>query len=160
MNTIRFMYKRYKKWKIKWIKICSFLFNKTIVYHRFSQSSNIFLTAIRTLVVPSVGKSYPDRTVIYKRAPRLRRTGVPLLMTEIAARISLGLQPAGGREPFIFLLVNNMLSKRETNLYFPNGWLSIWGSISGPEMELNLGYTSLKSLYQRKMHLMWNKKMA
>ena len=154
MNTIRFMYKRYKKWKIKWIKICSFLFNKTIVYHRFSQSSNIFLTAIRTLVVPSVGKSYPDRTVIYKRAPRLRRTGVPLLMTEIAARISLGLQPAGGREPFIFLLVNNMLWRWETNFYFPNGWLSIWGSFFGPEMALNSLYgtlsASLKSPNHRK----------
>ena len=68
--------------------------------------------SIRTLVVPSYGKSYPDRTVVYKRAPRLRGTGVPLLMTEIAAPISLGLQPAGDRAPFIFLLVNKMLYKR------------------------------------------------
>ena len=132
MNTTRYIYQIYffdsqNKISKKMNQICLFLFDKKTVYYRFSQSRNSFSHESVPWLYRHTANRTPTVPLVCKRAPRLRRTGVPLLMTEIAAPISLGLQTAGDRALFIYLLVNNMLWTRETNLYFPDGWLSFAG---------------------------------
>ena len=117
MNTIRYIYQIYffdsqNKISKKMNQICLFLFDKKTVYYKFSQSRNSFSHESVPWLYRHTANRTPTVPLVCKRAPRLRRTGVPLLMTEIAAPISLGLQPAGDRAPFIFLLVNKMLYKR------------------------------------------------
>ena len=134
-------------------------FQKKTGHYKFSQSSNSFWQqsvpwsyrqlANRTPTVPwsangHHGSEGPESRCWWRRLP----LGSPLACNQRETELSL----------YFFWLTTCFRSGRQTCLYFPNGWLSIWGSISGPEMELNLGYTTLKSLYKRKMHLMWNKK--
>ena len=138
-------------------------------YICFFSTKRLFIINFRSEVTLSDSNPYPGRTVIRQIVPRPYRglqTGTTAPESRcwwrrLPLRSPLACNQRDTESPlYFFWLTTCFRSGRQTCLYFPNGWLSIWGSISGPEMELNLGYTSLKSLYQRKMHLMWNKKMA
>ena len=139
MNAIRYMY------KIDFFDFQNKRFEKNgSKYICFFSTKRLFIINFRSEVTLSDSNPYPGRTVIRQIVPRPYRglqTGTTAPESRcwwrrLPLRSPLACNQRDTESPLYFFWLTTCCG----NLYFPNGWLSIWGSIFSSEMALNLGY--------------------